>query len=54
METIQDKKLDAIRSFKIDRVNKIVANNETILNPTWEQIKAIKGIYSVELIKANV
>ena len=53
METIQDKKLDAIRSFKIDRVNKIVANNETILNPTWEQIKAIKGIYSVEFIKAN-
>ena len=53
METIKDKKLDAIRSFKIDRVNKIVSNNETILNPTWEQIKAIKGIYSVEFIKAN-
>ena len=53
METIQDKKLDAIRSFKIDRVNKIVSNNETILNPTWEQIKAIKGIYFVEFIKAN-
>ncbi len=52
METIE-KKLDAIRSFKIDRVNKIVSNNETILNPTWEQIKAIKGIYSVEFIKAN-
>tara|TARA_R100001594_G_scaffold3697_2_gene13664 strand:- start:3341 stop:3799 length:459 start_codon:yes stop_codon:yes gene_type:complete len=53
METIKDKKLDAIRSFKIDRVNKIVSNNETILNPTWEKIKAIKGIYSVEFIKAN-
>tara|TARA_R110000824_G_scaffold269433_1_gene457975 strand:- start:391 stop:873 length:483 start_codon:yes stop_codon:yes gene_type:complete len=51
--TTENKKLDAIRSFKIDRVNKIVANNETILNPTWEQIKAIKGIYSVEFIKAN-
>tara|TARA_R110002073_G_scaffold71493_1_gene175524 strand:+ start:313 stop:765 length:453 start_codon:yes stop_codon:yes gene_type:complete len=51
--TTENKKLDAIRSFKIDRVNKIVSNNKTILNPTWEQIKAIKGIYSVEFIKAN-
>jgi len=51
--TTENKKLDAIRSFKIDRVNKIVTNNEIILNPTWEQIKAIKGIYSVEFIKAN-
>tara|TARA_R110002110_G_scaffold46770_1_gene141040 strand:- start:249 stop:677 length:429 start_codon:yes stop_codon:yes gene_type:complete len=52
-ETKKELKKDAIRSFKIDRVNKIVSNNETILNPTWEQIKAIKGIYSVEFIKAN-
>jgi len=51
--TTENKKLDAIRSFKLDRVNKIVTNNEIILNPTWEQIKAIKGIYSVEFIKAN-
>ena len=39
--TTENKKLDAIRSFKLDRVNKIVTNNEIILNPTWEQIKAI-------------
>ena len=52
-ETKKKVKKDAIRSFKLERLIKIVHDKKTILNPTWEQIKAIKGIYSVEFIKDN-
>jgi len=53
LQSIENKKMDSIRSFKIERVVKIVSNGETLLNPKWQQIKNIKGIYSVEFIKAN-
>lgn len=53
LQSIENKKMDSIRSFKVERVVKIQSNGETLLNPTWQQIKDIKGIYSVEFIKAN-
>ena len=53
LQSIENKKMDSIRSFKVERVVKIQSNGETLLNPKWQQIKNIKGIYSVEFIKAN-
>jgi len=53
LQSIENKKMDSIRSFKVERVVKIQSNGETLLNPTWQQIKDIKGIYNVEFIKAN-